>query len=96
MWGNWFSFLLVGVIVLGGLIALSFAASPLFAVLIAVVVGGAFLVVAALRRTRDSGAKTSGRPRRRAATEPSGAVGASEGREGKPLPASPEGPSRGE
>lgn len=94
MWGNWFSVLLIGTLVLGGLIAFSFAASPLFAIVLAAILGSVLLVLAALRRSGEANEEA---PRRRpSSAKATGAPVGSKPGDDKPLPASPEGPSRGQ
>lgn len=93
VWGNWFSVLLLAFLVGGGAIALSFAASPLFAIVIAAIVVGVVLVLAAVRRGASDEQATRSRPRTATAKATGAPVGSKPG-DDRPPPASPEGPSR--
>jgi hypothetical protein len=103
MWGNWLVLSAGGTLAVAALIGLVVLGSPIFAIVIAMVLGLVLLVVAALRRSEEStrGGSPAGASRNaldRAATgsRDRGAPAGTEGTGDAPLPASPAGPSRAE
>jgi uncharacterized membrane protein len=88
MWGSWFGVTFTGLLVVLFLVAISFAASPLFAVLIAAFV--AFVVVSLViaRRMREAGGGAD------AAARNPRTGGAPASGEGSGSPTSPTGPAR--
>jgi hypothetical protein len=88
MWGSWLGVTFTGLVVVLFLIAISIAASPLFAVLIAAAVGLAAAVVVIAQRVRQAG------PGADAGTRNPRSGGAPASGEGSGSPTSPTGPAR--
>ena len=88
MWGSWMGVTFTGLVVVLFLIAISFAASPLFAVLIAAVVALVAVVVVFAGRLREAGDGAN------SATRNPRSGGAPASGEGSGSPTSSTGPAR--
>ena len=87
MWGSWFGVTLTGLIAVLFFVAISFAASPLLAVLIAVGVGLVVALLVVLRRLSETGDVEAGSRNPRSGGAPASG-------EGSGAPTSSTGPAR--
>ena len=88
MWGSWLGVTFTGLVVVLFLVGISFAASPLFAVLIVAVIGVFAAVVVVTRRLREPGGGAA------AGSQNPRTGGAPASGEGSGSPTSPTGPAR--
>ena len=87
MWGSWLGVTFTGLVVVLFLVGISFAASPLFAVLIAAVIGLFTAVLVVTRRLRETGGGAE------AGSQNPRTGGAPASGEGSGSPTSPTGPA---